>query len=247
MKTIFVTGTDTGAGKTVVAALTARFLRELGVRVVALKPVCSGGRADAVALRAAAGKLLTLDEVNPWHFRAPLAPLLAARHERKRLRLAEVLKQVRRVGCGFDVLLVEGAGGLLSPLGEDFASRELIVALKATPIIVAQNRLGAVNQVRLTLEALPSRFAATAHVVLSDPARPDAASRSNPALLREFVGPERLHRLPWLGAPADPLSCRLHGRLQGLLGRLVRSVCPERLCGRIPVGWGRSARSHRRD
>ena len=58
----------------------------------------------------------------------------------------------------FDVLLIEGAGGLLSPLGENFNSRDLIVALRATPIVVAQNRLGAVNQVLLTLEALPKNL-----------------------------------------------------------------------------------------
>ena len=78
---IFITGTDTGVGKTVLTALLVRFLRERGVKAVALKPICSGDRADARALRAAMDGALSLDEINPWHFRAPVAPLLAARRE----------------------------------------------------------------------------------------------------------------------------------------------------------------------
>jgi dethiobiotin synthetase len=86
--TFFITGTDTGVGKTVLTALLTRHLRERGVNAVALKPVCSGDRADARALHAASAGALTLDEINPWHFRAPMAPLLAARRERKRVALA---------------------------------------------------------------------------------------------------------------------------------------------------------------
>src|SRR5947207_4859213 len=123
---LFITGTDTGVGKTVLASLLARHLRERGVAVAALKPICSGGRADARALHASLDGALTLDEINPWHFRAPLAPLLAARREHRRVELADVLAHLRRIQRRFDVVLVEGAGGLLSPLGDDFNSRDLI-------------------------------------------------------------------------------------------------------------------------
>ena len=115
----FITGTDTGVGKTVLTALLTRHLREHGVNAVALKPVCSGDRADARALHAASAGALTLDEINPWHFRAPIAPLLAARRERRRVGLADVLAHVRAMQKRFDVVLIEGAGGLLSPLGEN--------------------------------------------------------------------------------------------------------------------------------
>lgn len=196
---LFVTGTDTEVGKTVFAALATILLRQQGRRVAALKPVCSGGRDDARLLHAAAGKVLTLNEVNPWHFRAALAPSLAARKEEKRLRLREVVAHVWRISMQFEVVIVEGAGGLLSPLGEDFDSRDLIQALNATPVIVCPNKLGAVNQVRLALEALPRRTVRRARVVLVNQAKPDPASRSNLELLREFVQPTRLRTLPWLG------------------------------------------------
>lgn len=195
---LFITGTDTGVGKTVFAALSTVYLRQQGFHVAALKPLASGGREDAKILHAAAGKVLSLDEVNPWHFRVPLAPVLAARKEKRQVRLREVVAQIQRVAKKFEVVVVEGAGGLLSPMGEGFDSRDLVAALKATPVIVAANRLGAVNQVRLVLEALPLTVQKKARIVLVNPQKPDAASRTNPDLLREFVAAKQLRVMPWL-------------------------------------------------
>ena len=196
---IFITGTDTGAGKTVLTALLVKFLRARGVNAAALKPVCSGGRDDARVLRAAMNGALTLDEVNPWHFRAPITPLLAARRERRHVHLAEVLAHVRTMQKRFDVLLIEGAGGLLSPLGENFDSGDLIAALGALPLVVAPNRLGAVNHILLTLEALPRSAAAGARVVLMSPSKRDAAAATNAGLLAGFFDARRISTLPWLG------------------------------------------------
>jgi dethiobiotin synthetase len=198
-QTFFITGTDTGAGKTVLTALLARHLRERGVNAAALKPICSGGRDDARVLRAAMDGVLSLGEINPWHFRAPLAPLLAARRERRHVHLAEVLAHIRAMQKRFDVLLVEGAGGLLSPLGENFDSGDLIAALDAPPLVVAPNRLGAVNHVLLTLEALPRSAAARARVVLMSPPKRDAAAGGNAKLLAGFFDARRIFTLPWLG------------------------------------------------
>src|SRR5450432_1700978 len=198
-QTLFITGTDTGTGKTVLTALLVKFLRARGVNAAALKPVCSGGRADARALHAAMNGALTLDEINPWHFRAPIAPLLAARKENQRVKLSQVLAHTRAMQERFDVVLVEGAGGLLSPLGENFDSRDLIAALRATPIVVAQNKLGAVNHILLTLEALPKNLRAKARVVLMSPPKPDAATATNAALLAEFFPAKKIFTLPWLG------------------------------------------------
>ena len=202
--TFFITGTDTGVGKTVLTALLTRHLRERGVNAAALKPVCSGDRADARALHAASAGALTLDEINPWHFRAPMAPLLAARRERRRVALTGVLAHVRAMQKRFDVVLIEGAGGLLSPLGEKFDSRELIAALRATPMVVCPNRLGAVNQVLLTLAALPRSAACRARVVLMSPSKPDASTATNASLLAEFLDAKKIFCLPWLGGRFDP-------------------------------------------
>ena len=198
-QTLFITGTDTGVGKTVLAALLTRFLRERGVNAAALKPVCSGGRADARALHAAMNGALTLDEINPWHFRAAIAPSLAARLEKKLVRRSQVLAHIRAAQKRFEVLVVEGAGGLLSPLGENFDSRDLIAALHARPIIVAPNQLGAVNHILLTLETLPANGRKNARVVLMSPSKPDAAAVSNANLLAQFFPAGKIFLLPWMG------------------------------------------------
>jgi len=196
-RVIVITGTDTSAGKTVLTALLACHLRASGVSVAALKAICSGGRDDARVLHGILRDVLTLDEINPWSFRAPLAPLLAAREERQSVALRDVVAHVHAIAHRFDTVLVEGAGGLLSPLGEGFSTRELIAALSAEVLIVAKNQLGVVNHVRLTLEALPPIVAARTPIVLMSPARHNVVSRSNPGLLKEFVGEAHMSELPW--------------------------------------------------
>ena len=197
--TYFITGTDTGVGKTVLTTLLANFLRARGVKVAALKPICSGNRDDAVLLYDALECALKLEEINPWHFRAAIAPALAAKLEKKSVTRAQVLTHIRATQKNFDVTLVEGAGGLLSPLGKDFNSRDLITDLRATPIVVAQNKLGVVNHILLTLEALPKNLRAKTKVVLMSPPKPDAATKSNAKLLEQFLAPEKIFALPWLG------------------------------------------------
>src|SRR6266516_969490 len=198
---LFITGTDTGVGKTMLASLFARYLRKRGIAAAALKPICSGGRADARALHSSLDGALTLDEINPWHFRAPLAPLLAARREHRRVKRADVLAHLRHMARRFDAVVVEGAGGLLSPLGENFNARDLIIALCAVPIIVCPNRLGVVNHALLTVEALPRVVARRVPVVLMSPRQPNLASRTNPRLLAGILGPDCVHEFPWLPAP----------------------------------------------
>ena len=199
-QTLFITGTDTGVGKTVLTALLVKFLRERG-------RMRDGGaqtgllrqprrRAETFRGDGRRAAQLALDEINPWHFRAAIAPLLAARLEKKSVKLPQVLAQIRAMQKRFDVLLVEGAGGLLSPLGENFNSRDLILKLRATPIIVAPNKLGAINHILLTLEALPENLRKKARVVLMSPQKPDAATKSNAKLLAEFFPAERIFTLP---------------------------------------------------
>jgi dethiobiotin synthetase len=219
-RTIFITGTDTGVGKTVLTALLIQFLRERGVNAAALKPVCSGSRDDARKLFAAMDGALPLNEINPWHFRAAIAPLLAARLEKKSVKLPQALAQIRAVQKRFDVLLVEGAGGLLSPLGEDFNSRGLISALRAMPIIVCLNRLGAVNHVLLTLEALPKNLRAKARVVLVAPPKPDASTKMNAKLLAEFLPPGKVFPLPWFGEKFDGTQVLKNPRVRKMLRAL---------------------------
>jgi len=220
-QTFFITGTDTGVGKTVLTALLAQYLCQHSVKVAALKPVCSGGRDDAEKIFAALGGALALDEINPWHFRAAIAPSLAAKLEKKPVKLAEVLAHIRATRKKFDVTLVEGAGGLLSPLGENFDSWDLILALRAKPIIVAQNKLGAVNHILLTLAVLPKNYRAKARIILMSPAKPDAATKTNAKLLGEFFPAGKIFTLPWLGKNFEPAIALKTPQLKRTLAVLV--------------------------
>jgi dethiobiotin synthetase len=191
-RTFFITGTDTGVGKTVFTVSLLRSLRQKGANAAAFKPICSGGRDDARKIFAVSDGALSLDEINPWHFRAAIAPSLAARKEKKKVKLVQAAAYVRAMQKRFEILLVEGAGGLLSPLGENFNSRDLILAARAVPVIVAPNRLGVVNQVLLTLEALPKNYRSKARVVLMPTPKPDGSTKSNAQLLTEFFEAKRI-------------------------------------------------------
>jgi dethiobiotin synthetase len=156
---LFITGTGTGVGKTYVAALIARTLREAGRRVGVYKPVASGcevrdGRLvspDAVALWEAAGQPGTLEQVCPQKFAAPIAPHLAARAEGRR-----VDTQLLRAGIAFwressDIVLVEGAGGLMSPVSDEDYNADLAAEFGYPLIVVAANELGTINATLQTL------------------------------------------------------------------------------------------------
>jgi dethiobiotin synthetase len=230
-RTLFITGTDTGVGKTMLTVLLTQFLRGRGVNVAGLKPICSGSRDDARKILAAMkgafevqSLALSLDEINPWHFRAPVAPLPAARLENKKVKISQIFTHARAMQKRFDILLMEGAGGLLSPLGENFNSRDLIVALRATSIIVCPNRLGVVNQVLLTLAALPKNLQAKARVVLMSPPRPDASTKTNARLLAEFFDAKRIFSLPHFAGKVAAVRILKIPRVQRMLRALAENV-----------------------
>ncbi len=220
---IFITGTDTGVGKTVLAAALTRWLRASGRPAVALKPLASGDRSDARKLEAAQDGALAIDWINPWSFTEPLTPLLAARRDGCRVDAAMLLKHVKATSKKGDPVVVEGAGGLLSPLVVGADAPQLIVALQARTVIVARDRLGVINQVRLVWHALPASARRHAQVVLMPESRGDHSTPMNQALLGEYLGSERIHLCPrWsrreMGRTPEGESAGMLARLAGGLG-----------------------------
>jgi dethiobiotin synthetase len=218
----FITGTDTGIGKTVLTGLLLAHLREGGSRALALKPFCSGSRTDPELLSALQESELDLDAVNPFFFKPPLAPLVAARQAGRRISVGAVLAHIRKIARTCDHLLIEGAGGLMVPLAENCTTLDLITRLRSRTIVVARNRLGTINHTLLTANALRRNRIKLA-VVLFDPRRLDASSSSNPAILRELLAPIPVFTLPWLGPHCRrPSALRSHARkLRSALARIL--------------------------
>ena len=187
-----ISGTDTGVGKTVLTGLLVFYLRRAGIDAIALKPFCSGLRVDARHLRSMQDSELTIDEINPFYFREPLAPLVAARKHRRKISLDRVLGFVR--GYQREHIVIEGAGGLLTPLGENFTILDLVRELEANLIIVASNKLGVVNQALLALRAARGR----AQIVLMRQKKPDPSAKYNCAILRELAAPAPVYDFPYL-------------------------------------------------
>ena len=182
---IFVTGTDTGAGKTVLTSLLLLHARGKGLNAVALKPFCSGGREDAELFWNLLEREVPLDVINPFHFAAPLAPATAAGLQGRSITLKKTLTAIQRASA--DLTLVEGAGGLLAPLGESFAAPDLIRELAAGVIVAAPNRLGVINHSLLTFRELDRTSAKAPRLALMDATEGDPSSNHNPDDLRRLL------------------------------------------------------------
>lgn len=197
-KIIFVTGTDTGVGKTLLTALLLHHLRSREVRALAMKPFCSGGRADVNLLQSLQPGELSDAEMNPFYFPEPVAPLVSTRLRRKKIRLPEVIQRIREVQNRCDTLIVEGSGGVLVPLGEGFTVLDLISALRAQVIVVGRNKLGTINHTLLTSKVLKDNGLRIVSVVLMDPARLDDTAQTNQKILSELLSVPVL-RMSFLG------------------------------------------------
>jgi dethiobiotin synthetase len=215
----FVTGTDTGVGKTQVAGALLSLLAEAGQRPWAFKPYETGVRgipADAAWLQRCAGGWQPLETVCPHRFRTPVAPAIAAQREGRPPSWTQTLRIFRSFeGPG----VVEGAGGLRVPLDSRHDVVDLAAALGLPVVLVARAGLGTLNHVALSLELLQSRRLEVCAVVLvkSSPGR-DAAEADNPAWLR------RRHRVRVLGPlPFIASRPRRHAAMEKLLATLVLS------------------------
>ena len=185
----FITGTDTNAGKTFVTALLTRSLRKAGFDTVAMKPISCGEPEDRRTLLEAADNELSMEEVTPVSYSAPLAPIEAARLEGRTFDPLEVLSTFKRLHRTHRSLLVEGVGGWIVPLAKDYSSADLAKAMGLPVLLVVRNRLGTLNHTLLTLESIAAHGLTCGGIVLNN--HPDdageMAAEGNRRLLPELT------------------------------------------------------------
>lgn len=201
MNGLFVTGTDTGVGKTVLTAGIAAALRARGHSVGVAKPIQSGALADdpasdALLLKRWTGVAESASEIAPYSFAAPLAPLVAAELEGREVHLAEVVEAVQAVADRYESVIVEGAGGLIVPVGADWTVADLVCALGLPVLVVARAALGTVNHSALTVLAVRGLGLEPIGVVLNGAG--DESSQRNAELIERLADVPVLGRTPWL-------------------------------------------------
>jgi dethiobiotin synthetase len=189
----FVTGTDTGVGKTRIASMLVRASRAVGIDTVGFKPICCGDRADAERLHEASGGSVELNDVNPVWLRPALAPYTAAMIEGRMVDLALIRETFARLRREHASVIVEGAGGWLVPVTREFSMADLAVEFGLPVLVVAANRLGAINHTLLTVRAVMQSGLSCAGVIINQvfaPAAEDGAVVTNRAVIEELLGRE---------------------------------------------------------
>lgn len=191
---VFVTGTDTGVGKTRVAAALLRALAASGLRAAGMKPVAAGIAAgspvneDVAALEAAGNVDAPLDERNPYAFTEPIAPHLAARDGGRRIELDVIAKAFAALASRADAVVVEGAGGVLVPLDAHDDMLDIARALRLPVLLVVGMRLGCLNHALLTVLAIRARGLAFAGWVANELPPGMARCADNVVTLARLLG-----------------------------------------------------------
>ena len=221
MISLLITGTDTGVGKTWVGRALSHALVAAGRRVIAVKPVetgCAGIHShleDGALLAAATGQAEPRAAL--FRFTAPVAPALAAEREGAPIDLDTLVLEIDRLSDGAEVLLVEGAGGLLSPITWEWTMVDLARLLGASALVVAMDRLGTINHTQLTLSALELAGLSLAGVVLTLPEVPDASTGTNAAAIARLSGLDQVLSLPRVADPSAAVA-----QISPVIGWLTR-------------------------
>ena len=190
MKSIFITATDTEVGKTFVSCGIVRILNEQGINVGVMKPLSSGNAEDARLLKAAAGVTDPIDLINPVRLKHPLAPLVSSRRERTKISLNRIVKSFKELEQLHDIVLVEGIGGIMVPIMNNFYVSDLIKLLKLPIIIVTRPNLGTINHTLLTVNYAKKQNIRIKGIVINYHSnfKKTLAEKTNPAVIRELSG-----------------------------------------------------------
>jgi dethiobiotin synthetase len=185
---LFITGTDTGVGKTRTAIELLRMLRTSGASCAGMKPICCGDRKDAELLLAAGSASLTIDDVNPVWLKTPAAPIVGSLMENAQIDIAHILSVFHALQNRVEHVIVEGVGGWLVPIQSDYFVSDLAVAMKLPVLVVAQNRLGCLNHTVLTVRSIAEYSLRCLGVALiSVPGTNDIAAATSEDVLKKIL------------------------------------------------------------
>ena len=211
MKAVFVAGTDTGVGKTVVTGCLARYLHERGYRVITQKWIQTGSPKNfsndiqshlKIMGRDKSAIKDYLDLVAPYRFTTASAPHLASQIEKRKIRPDKIIKSFTLLSSQFDCVIVEGIGGILVPLNRKLLLIDIVKDLGLSVLLVSENRLGAINHTLLTLEALKTRKINLLGVIFNNLKKTDKRIiRDNPRIIKALTGQKVLGILPCCATP----------------------------------------------
>lgn len=184
---LFVTGTDTGVGKTFTVIQLLRLLRAGGKSCAGFKPICCGDRRDAELLLAASSNGLGVDEINPLWLKTPAAPFTAAQVEEVEIEVELLLAAFRALQQRVEYVFVEGVGGWLVPIRADYFVSDLAATMGLPVLVVAQNRLGCLNHTLLTVQSIVSKGLQCAGVALNSPREQNGIAPATNARILEKI------------------------------------------------------------
>lgn len=205
---VFITATDTGVGKTLVASALAACLTQRGIDVGVMKPIETGVsrsrkfQSDGARLQRAAGNHDPMVEVCPYVFQLPVAPLSASRAEKTTVQITKIMRAFRALSQKHAVMLVEGVGGVYAPITSSLSQLDIIYQMKLSAIVIGQSGLGGINHALLTLHVLRRRKIPLVALVLNQcrPVRTKIAQmqeQSTVSLLRLLAGVPVIGPLPY--------------------------------------------------
>ncbi|MDO3379930.1 dethiobiotin synthase [Geoalkalibacter halelectricus] len=220
---VFVTGTDTGVGKTLVAAALARHLRDQGLRVAVMKPVETGvadpnqAGPDAALLRWAAGCQAPWEDVAPLRLRRPLAPALAAEKDKVFVDFSALVETCQRLRRNHDFVIVEGAGGLMVPLAGGLLIADLARAMELPLLVVCRPDLGTINHTLLTVfSAQTMEIPVCGFLINGMPDAPDEAMGDAPHALAALASTDLLGVLDRVDAADE------QAKVEALAGQIAQ-------------------------
>ncbi|PIQ86144.1 MAG: dethiobiotin synthase [Candidatus Omnitrophica bacterium CG11_big_fil_rev_8_21_14_0_20_43_6] len=225
MRGVFVTGTDTGVGKSIVTGLLAKYLREKGYKVVTQKWVQTGSRFSAdinlhlKIMGVAKGAIKDhLACVCPYVFKLPASPHLAAKVEKKKIETAKIKQSFKLLSSNFDFVIVEGIGGALVPVNEKCLVIDIAKELGLPVLVVAQNKLGVINHLLMTVEALKHRKMKILGIIFNNcKGQHKLIVRDNPEIIRKITGEKILGVLPW-----NKKFSLLYKKFRSIAGEMIR-------------------------